>query len=188
MEVKKVITFFVLFFLVFHFTLTLLFNSPYKVPFLNKYMIPLFDQNWRFFAPDPPMESRTLFFRYRKNEPDSWSTWINPGKSSQAKFDYNRFSYHGKLVHLNASICYYLNAEAFNFINNESSSFTKKKNMYRIDKKIVETTSFKLTEDYIKNWVLWKESSAIKELQMVLQINHTPSNQKHYMLFPVVKL
>ena len=108
---KKTITLIALFLLAFHFTFTLIYNSPLSISFVNNYMQPVFEQNWKFFAPDPSIESRTLFFRYKSDDNSSWSTWINPGKKSQAIFDYNRFSYHGKLVHLNATICHYLSLE-----------------------------------------------------------------------------
>jgi Family of unknown function (DUF5819) len=62
--------------LVVHFTFTLAFLTPINplklraLPFINGYMVPLFEQRWELFAPDPLVDTRYLLVSCRVKRPD----------------------------------------------------------------------------------------------------------------------
>jgi hypothetical protein len=68
---------------IFHVTCTVLFNfpdlvkNPYVVKVVQKYMFPVFNQNLKVFAPDPPIYRQAIEFRYHTSQ--GWSNWIDPG-------------------------------------------------------------------------------------------------------------
>jgi hypothetical protein len=62
--------------LVVHFTFTLAFLTPINpvklrvLPLINSYMVPLFEQRWELFAPDPLVDTRFLLVSCRLKRPD----------------------------------------------------------------------------------------------------------------------
>lgn len=92
-----------LFFLAFHFFLVLVYNlsdlTP-KTSFLKRaayrYVQPLFFQNFKLFAPDPPKSYREIYFRIEDSYGNK-SNWINPGKKDLEIHSKFRFTHHAKL-------------------------------------------------------------------------------------------
>lgn len=73
-----------IFLLAFHFTMTLIYVSPLNNKIVNVYMDPLFQQNWKLFAPDPKKESYTVYVSAEYTERDgeirssSWMDMTSP--------------------------------------------------------------------------------------------------------------
>ena len=91
-----------------HFTLILIFCfsqffNPRVVGVATKYVFPLFNQNWRMFAPEPPLSSYKIYYRCRF-ETDRFSEWINPGKELLLQHQQNRFWNYGKQFNIYESI------------------------------------------------------------------------------------
>ena len=87
--------------LIVHFTLTLIFCLPVTPVRINldsiiqRYMIPLFQQNWSFFAPYPPTASEFILVRYRYKDASgkvSESEWVNLSKTLNRACQKNRLS------------------------------------------------------------------------------------------------
>ena len=58
-------------------------------------MIPVFHQNWRMFAPEPPLWN--IEFEYKVQMKDgTWSNWNNPKRYLIKKHQNTRFLYYGK--------------------------------------------------------------------------------------------
>lgn len=47
---------------------------------VRRYMLPIFNQNNKVFAPDPPLYNQQLMVRYY-NANRGWTSWINPGQT-----------------------------------------------------------------------------------------------------------
>ena len=77
---------------------------------IHSYVDPLFDQNWRLFAPNPSTVSRKLLIRCQKRDL-SWSSWYDPIASHQQKNFENRMSYHGKISYVFMSVATQLKTE-----------------------------------------------------------------------------
>ncbi|HEU4717766.1 MAG TPA: DUF5819 family protein [Bacteroidia bacterium] len=82
------------------FLLHFFFTAAYSFPglagnrFLQRvtghYMFPLFNQDWKIFAPDPPVFSKKLFYRAAFSDGTS-SGWTDPGAELLEKHYRNRF-------------------------------------------------------------------------------------------------
>lgn len=88
-------------FFILHCCFTILYSFPQliKNSYLEKatrlYMYPLFNQNWKIFAPEPPVFSKKIKYRvYLKSK--GWSFWIDPGEELLKKHHKYRFTYHRK--------------------------------------------------------------------------------------------
>lgn len=62
----------------------------------HRYVQPLFFQNFKLFAPDPPKSHREIYFRIEDSNGNK-SNWINPGKEDLAIHSKFRFTHHAKL-------------------------------------------------------------------------------------------
>lgn len=62
----------------------------------HRYVQPLFFQNFKLFAPDPPKSHREIYFRIEDSNGNK-SNWINPGKKDLEIHSKFRFTYHAKL-------------------------------------------------------------------------------------------
>ncbi len=62
----------------------------------HHYVQPLFFQNFKLFAPDPPKSYREIYFRIEDNNGNK-SNWINPGKKDLEIHSKFRFTHHAKL-------------------------------------------------------------------------------------------
>lgn len=60
------------------------------------YVQPLFFQNFKLFAPDPPKSYREIYFRIEDSYGNK-SNWIKPGKEDLEMHSKFRFTYHAKL-------------------------------------------------------------------------------------------
>ena len=58
------------------------------------YVNPIFYQNFKVFAPEPPTQSRSVLFRYRNDQ--GWSDWRWPGFEHLYYLQRNRLSYHAE--------------------------------------------------------------------------------------------
>ncbi len=88
-----------------HFLAILVFVGPQN-PFtetmrerVERYINPIFTQNWRLFAPEPSLSDFKFWYRCR-DEHKNWSPWIDPAASLLAKHKDNRLSYRGKLLYI----------------------------------------------------------------------------------------
>lgn len=83
--------------LIIHVCFTLIYNfdtSPENTIVkraVRRYMLPVFSQNNRVFAPDPPLCNQQLLVRYF-NVRKGWTGWIDPGKNLLDITYKNRFS------------------------------------------------------------------------------------------------
>ena len=93
-------------FLVLHFTITLIFCTQDKLDLpklsyaANKYCYPLFIQNWKMFAPNPPTKNKKINYRFIYTD-STKSEWFNLGEGVLKKFQSNRFWNYGKQYNLN---------------------------------------------------------------------------------------
>lgn len=62
----------------------------------HRYVQPLFFQNFKLFAPDPPKSHREIYFRIEDSNGNK-SNWINPGKKDLEIHSKFRFTHHAKL-------------------------------------------------------------------------------------------
>jgi len=121
-----------------------------------------------------------------KNE--KWSNWINPGFISHQKFDYKRFSYHGKLVHLNAAICHYINRDVEKITYSEHYQ-----NLSPIEKKIELNKKFKRSDlyqtlsTYLNQWALWKYNKKPIAIESVLYTKNNKLNTKKITFLPIIE-
>jgi uncharacterized protein DUF5819 len=85
------------FILLFHISCTLIFNFTTTADntilqrVVRRYMLPVFSQNNKVFAPDPPGGKQQLWVRYH-GVTKGWTPWINPGKTLLDITYTNRFS------------------------------------------------------------------------------------------------
>lgn len=171
-----------------HFCLIIFYNFSPNNPIVNKYIRPFFDQNWQFFAPDPPTTSKHIFFRFKSKKNNEWSIWINPGYQSHQVFDYNRFSYHGKLVHLNAAICHYLNQEIYKI---KCSEFYLKSTPFNckneIKKQLIKSDLVNSLSVYLKTWINWQYKLNPIAIESVLFTKNNYSNKTEITILPIIK-
>lgn len=71
-------------------------NSTVLKRAAHRYVQPLFFQNFKLFAPDPPKSHREIYFRVEDSYGNK-SNWINPGKEDLAIHSKFRFTHHAKL-------------------------------------------------------------------------------------------
>lgn len=62
---------------------------------VGKYMLPWFQQDWKLFAPEPPMFDLYLYYKVQF-EDGSWSDWSDPGRELIFEYQQNRFSTAGR--------------------------------------------------------------------------------------------
>lgn len=88
-----------------HVLLTLVYLSPPNIAqehmgvVAERYMKPLFHQNWHLFSPNPGISTRKLAVRCRAGE-DEWSDYFDPTTELVARHNANRFSGVGKLLYV----------------------------------------------------------------------------------------
>lgn len=70
--------------------------------YVSGYMLPLFYQRWKLFAPDPPMTS--LHFLYRCKVKGDWVDWRDLSSNLQHEFSQNPFGGAGKFLLVQNSI------------------------------------------------------------------------------------
>jgi hypothetical protein len=97
-----------------HILISLLFSfsevpvHPYGKKIIFRYMFPLFNQNFRVFAPDPPFYQSVMEMRiYKNGKPDG--AWMNPGAATLHHFqkkrltsaytDYRVYEYHLRMLY-----------------------------------------------------------------------------------------
>jgi hypothetical protein len=91
-----------------HITCTVLYNIPENpvtkeyMPLVNRYMEPLFSQNWHLFAPEPATRMVKLWYRVKLN--NSWQHWQDPMEPVLEKHRHNRATYHAKLLYIYGNI------------------------------------------------------------------------------------
>jgi hypothetical protein len=80
-----------------HISCTLIFNFDKSTDntiiqrAVRRYMLPVFSQNNKVFAPNPPLYQQHLLVRYHGFQ-KGWTEWINPGKTLLDITYINRFS------------------------------------------------------------------------------------------------
>lgn len=167
-----------------HFVLIISYNFFPNNYWLKRYVNPLFDQNWQFFAPDPPMESKVLFFKYKTDRSNGWSEWISPSLIAHHEFDYNRFSYNGKLLHLYAAINYQLRWEIWNITKSkqyQQLNIFEKENYLQSE---IDKLKFKRTlNHFLKNWTNWKYKVSPDHFYCILIIEDNVSGDKKNIRF-----
>lgn len=91
-----------------HSVCTVLYNIPENpitkayIPIVNRYMEPLFSQNWHLFAPEPATSMVKLWYRVKIN--NSWQHWQDPMEPVLEKHRHNRATYHAKLLYIYGNI------------------------------------------------------------------------------------
>lgn len=92
-----------LFILAFHFLLVGIYNfsdlskeNSIFERLAYRYVHPLFFQNFKLFAPDPPKSHREIYFRIEDSYGNK-SNWINSGKKDLKIHSKFRFTHHAKL-------------------------------------------------------------------------------------------
>lgn len=75
--------------LIFNFTDT--FNNTLFQRAVRRYMLPVFSQNNKVFAPNPPLGKQQLWVRYHYTK-QGWISWQNPGIGFLEITYHNRFS------------------------------------------------------------------------------------------------
>ncbi len=92
---------------------------------LAPYVDPLFYQNYKVFAPDPPTQSRAVVFRFHTQ--DGWSPWQWPGFEHLYEMQANRLSVHSELFDMSEGMAdnLYLTMQKERFSMEKSSESFK---------------------------------------------------------------
>ena len=150
-SIKIITTFFFTILFLCHFAATVIYltEGKYTPDYVNyrigKYMLPLFHQNWKVFAPEPAISSARLFYRTQKQD-STWTRWKDPGFEWILKHQQNRLSYYGKKYYIHKRILRQLETAAEDkIIIIENSSNTC------VDSTITNTPEYKLAKTYIQN-------------------------------------
>ena len=77
--------------------------TPLYRPGVDRYMTPLFSQNWNLFAPEPATSSLQFWYRCQSAE-GRWSGWKDPIIHLIRQHRENRFTPRGKLIYVYQSI------------------------------------------------------------------------------------
>jgi len=91
-----------------HIVSTVLYNIPENpmtvayMPVVNRYMEPLFSQNWHLFAPEPATRMVKLWYRVKIN--NRWQRWQDPMEPVLEKHRHNRATYNAKLLYIYGNI------------------------------------------------------------------------------------
>lgn len=126
-------------------------NSKFRAV-ITRYVYPVFNQNWKLFAPDPPLESKELYYRvYIKDK--GWSGWKNPGKSIILKHQANRFSYYGKLYYIYDNLQRSLEyADSYTNFYIKQDSVKEENQRIERDKRIMKTFEYSSAKKYFKKF------------------------------------
>ncbi len=62
--------------------------------YVGAYMLPWFHQDWKLFAPEPPMKDLYMYYKVQF-EDKTWSDWRDPARPLIAKHQANRFGIDG---------------------------------------------------------------------------------------------
>lgn len=79
-----------------HFVFTVIYVTPnHYFPkavneIISAYMLPVFHQGWNLFAPDPPVQEKSMLFRFKSE--GKWTKWLDPGKELLEQHDRWRLS------------------------------------------------------------------------------------------------
>ncbi len=94
---------------IFHFGFIIIFcfadkfgDSP-LVSVAGKYSFPLFNQDWKMFAPEPPMKNIKMLYSCTFHDSIK-SEWTDPGKETLEKFQSIRFWNYGKQYNIYESL------------------------------------------------------------------------------------
>ena len=105
---RKGITIFLLVMFICHFSIIIVFLSE-TVPTnstadraIRAYINPVFFQNWKVFAPEPPTWKEKMYVSYKSA--NLWSDWQDPGESLLRKHHMYRVTYHGVLYNIYKNI------------------------------------------------------------------------------------
>ncbi|MBL4625495.1 MAG: hypothetical protein JKY42_10205 [Flavobacteriales bacterium] len=71
------------------------FNPAFLNRYVGAYMLPWFHQDWKLFAPEPPMMDLYMYYKVQF-EDGSWSEWKNPARPLITEFQKNRFGTAGQ--------------------------------------------------------------------------------------------
>lgn len=139
--------------------------TPYYQNYVTSYIQPVFAQNWKMFAPEPP--SSFDRFWYRCKFYSRWSEWKDSTHALLSVYNENRLSGFGKILyiqeHLSRSVVLLKTNVVKNCMKDCSDSFFKKK--------FLENELYQKAIIYTHNLCL-KENSKLDAIQFrVARIN-----------------
>jgi hypothetical protein len=143
--------------LIIHFTLILVFcfqqhfSNSLLLKVSKKYVFPVFNQNWKMFAPEPPLSTRNLYYKCSFTD-GSYSGWINPGTALLKKHQSNRFWNYGSLF-----IAYGGIHRELKYANDNLKYLLEKENIKPDSmltaqrKEMIQTPQYKMAVSYFTN-------------------------------------
>ncbi|PCJ84828.1 MAG: hypothetical protein COA57_08510 [Flavobacteriales bacterium] len=153
---RRAIVLAILLVFVFHFSATLIYLSdgkftPYRVNFwVGQYMLPLFHQSWKMFAPEPPTGSIRFYYRCKLKDA-GWVKWKDANFELVYKHQSNRFSHYGKKFAMLQQISRHLEYEYYSLEEKCISSGEKNDCAAFINGKITAVHSYKVARKYIED-------------------------------------
>ena len=197
-----VVSLFLLLLLVFHFTLTLIYNfrniekeTP-LTQFATAYTEPLFTQNFKIFAPNVPTINYKLFVRYFDKQ-KGWTDWKNQGTALQEEHQRNRFSSAGYeyLIYKNAiNELLYAREDALYYAT--KNKIPKKDFVKYVNNSMRNSLHFHSVKIYLQS--LLRENFSTKKMECALRVeklkdasfepNSWQSARINYLFFPVIEL
>ena len=197
-----VVSLFLLLLLVFHFTLTLVYNfrsiekeTP-LTQFATAYTEPLFTHNFKIFAPNVPTINYKLFVRYF-DEQKGWTVWKNPGKALLEEHQRNRFSSarYEYLIYKNA-INELLRAREDALYYATKNKIPQKDFVKYVNNSMQNSLHFHSVKIYLQSLVRGNFSTKKMECAMLveklkdasIEPNSKQSARINYLFFPVIEL
>ena len=139
------------------------------------YMYSVFNQNWKVFAPEPPLFSRKILYNCLFKDGQN-TGWVNPGAEDLQHHISNRFGNYGKKYALYESI-----ARELDGLYQESSTNTRELDIipqtvyFSSDSAIIQRKEFLLAKRFIMKDVGKKYADQpILTIQFVLLFEHPP--------------
>jgi hypothetical protein len=113
---------------------------------INKYINPIFTQNWKLFAPTPSTTNRKTWVRCEVG--NAWSQWQDPLESLQRKHNGNRISYRGKLLYVYRGVGNQLINMMFNLATEAKCDLNQADCMRGIVPQLEKTSAYAVAKRY----------------------------------------
>lgn len=132
--------------------------------YITSYVTPLWEQDWRMFAPEPSTSSLKMWHRYQTAEGE-WSEWRDAAECSLRRHQENRFCSAGQFVCVHQSICRGVSSQAAVILKDLYDSPIPTQTVDReYRKRISKTEEFKLAVRYVTDLSRIEASNSNRDL------------------------
>lgn len=153
--------------------------TPLYLPVVERYMTPLFSQNWNLFAPEPATSSLQFWYRCRSSA-GRWSDWRDPIARLIRQHRENRFTPRGKLIYVYQSIA-----------RRSLNRYLKHSDMERFERDPAFRTARRFTSDLCSSEGMTDQAQfqVVKVFSRNFSLRHSPGPGKiEYIPFRVFSL